>query len=341
MRGRAGAGLILSEPQVSILIVAYKSRAHLPRLFDCLDAQSFTGFETILIDNASPSGAEPEPATAARATQYVANSVNTGFAAANNQAARLARGMWLICLNPDAFPEPDWLAELFTATSRYPDITAFGSTQILDEDPSQLDGAGDVYHAAGIPFRGGYRKPRAIDLADGQTFSPCAAAAMWRADVFAALGGFEESFFCYCEDVDLGFRHRLSGGRVIQLAGAKVRHLGSASSGRLSDFAVYHGTRNRLWTFVRNMPGILFWIMLLPHLAATLLLWAHATWRGAGAAYGRGLKDGLVGLGSVWQARRTVQATRRVRLADLARQFAWSPMALLKRAIVLRPITPP
>ncbi|MFN7674269.1 MAG: glycosyltransferase family 2 protein, partial [bacterium] len=114
-----------------------------------------------------------------------------------------------------------------------------------------------------------------------------------------------------------------------------------ASSGRLSDFAVYHGTRNRLWTFIRNMPGALFWLLLLPHLAATLLLWAHTAWRGAGPAYGRGLADGFKGWGKAWQARKAIQAKRNVRLMDLARQFAWSPLSLLKRAIVLRQITRP
>ncbi len=326
-------------PFLSILIVAYKSAAHLPRLFACLAAQSFQDFETILIDNASPDGTGPNAATQSLATHFVANQENTGFAAANNQAAQLAKGTWLIMLNPDAFPASDWLEQLVAAQLRYPNVTAFGSTQILDEDISQLDGAGDAYHAAGIPFRGGYHIPMPVTLKDGQVFSPCAAAAMWRADVFHQLGGFEESFFCYCEDVDLGFRHRLNGGLVVQVADATVRHLGSASSGRLSDFAVYHGTRNRLWTFVRNMPGVLFWLFLLPHILATLLLWGHTALRGAGPAYRRGLRDGIKGLGRVWRDRKRIQAGRNVRIADLLPQFAWSPISLLKRAIVVRPIT--
>jgi GT2 family glycosyltransferase len=321
---------------VSILIVAYNSRAHLPRVFDCLAAQSDQDFETILIDNASPQGQKPDAATASRATIFVQNTINSGFAAANNQAARLASGDWLIMLNPDAFPEPDWLAQLHAARARHPDVTAFGSTQLLESDPRLLDGAGDVYHAAGIPFRGGYLQPVPEDLADGSAFTPCAAAAMWRADVFKALGGFEESFFCYCEDVDLGFRHRLLGGQVVQVASAKVHHMGAASTSRLSDFAVYHGTRNRMWTFVRCMPSILFWLFLLPHIGATLLLWAHTAWRGTGDAYGRGLRDGLRGLPNVWQARRAIQQGRKVSLKALLRQLAWSPLALLRRAIVLR-----
>jgi N-acetylglucosaminyl-diphospho-decaprenol L-rhamnosyltransferase len=322
--------------RVSILIVAYKSLAHLPRLFDCLDAQTVQDFETILIDNASPDNSGPNAATAARATHFVQNHSNTGFAVANNQAARMAQGEWLIMLNPDAFPQPDWLEQLLAGSVQYPQVTAFGSTQMLDENPALLDGAGDVYHAAGIPFRGGYLRSLPANLSDGEPFSPCAAAAMWRADTFKALGGFEESYFCYCEDVDLGFRHRLAGGRVVQLAEAKVSHMGSASSGRLSDFAVYHGTRNRLWTFVRCMPGILFWLLVLPHLAATLLLWAHTAWRGAGGAYGRGLRDGLAHLPTVWASRSSIQRTRKVTLPALLRQFAWSPVTLLTRDIVLR-----
>jgi N-acetylglucosaminyl-diphospho-decaprenol L-rhamnosyltransferase len=324
--------------RVSILIVAYKSRAHLPRLFDALAAQTRQDFETILIDNASPDGTGPDPATTQRASRFVQNRDNLGFAVANNQAAKLASGDWLIMLNPDAFPETDWLEHLLAAAQRYPHATAFGSTQLLDENPKLLDGAGDVYHAAGIPFRGGYLQPVPDALKDGQAFTPCAAAAMWRADVFARLGGFEESYFCYCEDVDLGFRHRLAGGRTVQVATARVSHMGSASSGRLSDFAVYHGTRNRLWTFVRCMPGLLFWLFVLPHIGATLLLWAHTAWRGAGPAYARGLGDALSGLRQVWAARQLIQRSRKVALMDLLGQFAWSPLALLKRAIVLRKV---
>lgn len=323
---------------VSILIVAYKSRTHLPRLFDCLAQQTCKDFETILIDNASPEGLEPDVETRARATYFVQNDTNTGFAPANNQAAQFARGAWLIMLNPDAFPEPEWLENLLAASVRYPHVTAFGSTQLLAENPALLDGAGDVYHAAGIPFRGGYLQPVPPDLKDGQAFTPCAAAAMWRADVFAALGGFEESYFCYCEDVDLGFRHRLAGGKSVQVSLARVAHMGAASSSRLSDFAVYHGTRNRLWTFVRCMPTLLFWLFLIPHLGATMVLWAHTAYRGAGRAYGRGLRDGLAGLPRVWLARRGIQRHRTVALFDLLSQFAWSPMTLLRRTIVLRRI---
>jgi N-acetylglucosaminyl-diphospho-decaprenol L-rhamnosyltransferase len=130
----------------------------------------------------------------------------------------------------------------------------------------------------------------------------------------------------------------LAGGISVQVSSARVAHMGSASSSRLSDFAVYHGTRNRMWTFIRCMPTALFWLMLLPHIGATLLLWVHTTYRGAGKAYRRGLVDGLAGFPKVWASRRIIQATRKVGIWGLLAQFAWSPMTLIKRAIVLRSI---
>jgi N-acetylglucosaminyl-diphospho-decaprenol L-rhamnosyltransferase len=329
-------------PLVSVITVTYNSGDYLERLLDCLDAQTFQDFELILIDNGSHTPLTPQTrARIERRGRIVLNSQNTGFAAANNQAAKLASGTWLALLNPDAFPEPAWLNELVAATKTYPDVDAFGSTQLLDEDPTRLDGAGDVYHATGIPFRGGYMRPVPNTMHDGQPFTACAAAALWRKARFFALGGFEESFFCYCEDVDLGFRHRLAGGSCVQVARARVRHIGSASSGRVSDFAVYHGTRNRLWTFMRCMP-LMLWPLLLPgHILATAFLWGHAWRRGCGSAYVRGVRDGLQGLGDVLRDRTAIQAQRTIGFRALMTQFAWSPMTLQRRSVVLRPVPAP
>lgn len=329
-------------PKVSIVTVTYNSNRLLDRLLDCLDAQEFQDFELIVIDNGSTETL-PESARERIETRgkLIVNTVNTGFAAANNQAARLASAPWIALLNPDAFPEPGWLSAFQEALLAYPNVQCFGSTQLLDRDPRLLDGAGDVYHVTGIPFRGGYLRNVPADLRDGQSFTACAAAAFWLKERFLDLGGFDEDFFCYCEDVDLGFRHRLAGGLCVQLARARVRHIGSASSSRYSPFAVYHGTRNRLWVFARCMPAALIVVFGLGHLAATLVLWLHAWRRGCGGAYSRGLSDGLMGLGKALTARKAIQARRTASLWVLLGQFAWSPLSLQRRAVVLRSVPAP
>jgi hypothetical protein len=98
---------------------------------------------------------------------------------------------------------------------------------------------------------------------------------------------------------------------------------------------VYHGTRNRLWTFVKNMPAPAFWLLLPAHIAATLAFLAWSPFRGTGRATWMGVFDALKGLGPVWRARRTVQRTRRARAADVLSVMAFSPLALLRRAPVV------
>jgi len=164
-------------------------------------------------------------------------------------------------------------------------------------------------------------------------FTACAAAAFCRRDAFETVGGFDESFFCYVEDVDLGFRLRLLGETCIQVPAAVVRHVGSISSGGAgSAFARYHGTRNLIWCFVKNMPWPIFWPVLPLHLIVPLLLWLRALPRGMGGAVARGIGDGLAGLGRVWTVRRTIQAQRRASVWEIARVLTWDLREFRRRA---------
>ena len=128
---------------------------------------------------------------------------------------------------------------------RFPDTKMFACAQYSLDEPSLMDGAGDCYHIFGIPWRGGYGRPVEEMPEEGECFSPCGASAVFHRQTFLDVEGFDESFFCYCEDVDLGFRLRLMGHRCIFLPQAMIHHAGSALSNKVGDFALYHGTRNR------------------------------------------------------------------------------------------------
>lgn len=329
-------------PLVSVLIVSFHSARWAVRALDHLAAQTRQDFEVILVENGS--GAGPEAAAwahreAARRSFPVTvlePGDNLGFAAANNRAARLARGRWLALLNPDAFPDTDWLDRLLTAAARHPAGTAFGSVQIDAADPGRLDGLGDCWCPIGLAWRGGYRAP--VDIApttDRGVLGPCAAAALWNRTDFLRLGGFEERFFCYLEDVDLALRHRLRGGRCVTVADARVRHVGSGTTGRHDAFGIEHDRRNALWTFVRTTPGAWLWGLLPLHALAHAAMLARAARHGAAGPAWRGLRAGLAGLGGpdgVWAQRRAIQRARRVRLRTLARALTWNPLRLLTRA---------
>ncbi|MFQ5467049.1 MAG: glycosyltransferase family 2 protein [Kiloniellaceae bacterium] len=327
-------------PTVCVIVVAYDSGAHLGRCVAALARQSWRDFEAVIFDNASRDGALDALGPLPEGFHIVRSKRNLGFAGGNNRAATETRAPWIATLNPDAFPEPDWLARLMAATARYPDVDMFGSTQLLADDPSRLDGAGDVYHASGIHWRGLHGQPAALLPPEGEVFAPCAAAALYRARAFHAHGGFDERFFCFSEDMDLAFRIRLAGGRCIQVADALVHHVGSSSTGRGSAFSVRYGVRNRLWAFVKNMPGPLLWPLLPVHIAANLVALAVAVARGRGRHAWQGLREAVIGIGPIWRARRELRHQRRVSAWRIARVIAWSPFAPFRRAAHVLPVSP-
>lgn len=327
----------MSEPpRVCVIVVTYNSRRHFAELKRTLEAQTIA-HRLYVVDNDSAETERPHAADFPAGALIMQMETNLGFAAANNRAAALFDGDFIALLNPDAFPNPDWLEQLLAAAVRWPEAAAFGSTQIAAETPDTYDGLGDCYSIAGIPWRGGYGWPIATPATEGEVFSPCAAAALYRADAWVEAGGFDESFFTYCEDVDLGFRLRLAGHACVQAPQAIVRHVGGASSGRRSHFAVFHGTRNRLWTYAKNMPGPLLVLSLPAHLAATLAFLAVSPFRGTGPATWSGVGAGLAGLGRVLKARRQTRRMRRAKPGQIAQALSWRPDSLLRRAPLVRP----
>ena len=311
-----------------IVLVHYNSGPILARTLAALAAQTFTDFEVVIVDNASPDRV-PMPLPDHRFLLKTAPD-NLGFAAGSNWGAEGAATPWLITLNPDAVPEPDWLEQLHAATRRHSGAAMFGSTQIQESDPTLLDGAGDCYSIFGLAWRGGYGQSLRLVTGDFPIFSPCAAAALYRRDVFRAAGGFAESFFCYLEDVDLGLRLRLWGHSAVQVAKARVRHQGSVSSGRHSDFTLFHSTRNGLSLIIRCLPGGL--ALLAVPLFVLAQIWLMGR-NGAVSPRLRGLAAGVRTLPRSLQQRRIIQAARTLSTGQVARLLAWSPRRLSRRAI--------
>jgi GT2 family glycosyltransferase len=192
-----------------------------------------------------------------------------------------------------------------------------------------LDGAGDVFHVSGIVWRHGHhqqleRVPEA--LVGRSIFTACAAAALYRREDWQRAGGFDERYFCYAEDVDLGFRLQLLGRGCRYVPEAVVQHVGSAASGVHSAFSVYHGYRNLEWTFVKNMPTRLFWRYLPVHLAVVLAEFGWFVRCGRGSSLLRAKWDAIAGLSGFLSERRKVQAGRVVESEAIVALLDRSPL---------------
>jgi N-acetylglucosaminyl-diphospho-decaprenol L-rhamnosyltransferase len=324
----------------TVIVINYNSGDYLSQCLSALIDQDFDSFTVIVADNDSTDDSfeaakrfieEAPTETTKPRFRFVQNGANTGFAKGNNLAVAEAGTPLIALLNPDAIPEPDWLKTLVDAADRYPDTVMFGSTQISLNDPSRLDGVGDNYLALGVPWRGGYGLPVSFIPPECEVFSPCAAAAMYRTEAFRSVGGFDERYFCYVEDVDLGFRLRLTGGRCIQVSNAVVRHAGGASSDG-NQFAIYHGTRNMIWTFVKNMPIPLFLLLLPFHIGVLVLLVFRAVLRGNGGSTLRGIYAATFGISGMWATRSQIQSHRRVPIRAILTAMCWAPWHYLRRA---------
>lgn len=321
-----------TQPAISVLIVNWNGARYIERCLQCLEQQTFRDFEVVIVDNGSSDCSPDLIAEQFPQHRLLRQTENRGFAAANNLAASASRGTWLALLNNDAFPEPDWLYELYAASKRHAEFSGFGSCQLQALAPNMLDGAGDTYHVAGVSWRSGFNHPYGAPWdGDREIFSPCAAAAMYRRDAFEEVGGFDENFFCYIEDVDLAFRMQLRGHRFLYVASAIVQHVGSGTMGKTSEFARYHGHRNLVWCYLKNMPNPLLWKYLPAHLTMNIASLVLFSLKGEGRLLWRAKWDALKGLPGVLQQRRYLQRTRKVATSDLEGRMVRGLRALVSR----------
>lgn len=309
-----------SKPSVSVIVINWNSSRLLAECLDCLSAQSYLPDKILVVDNNSQDGSAECAKQNSAVTLHVL-AANTGFAAANNLALAECDTEFVALLNPDAFPETDWLEKLLKAADVNSDVVAFGSRQLSQSNPEYLDGIGDNYHVSGLVWREQHGvKQQQSDLVQREIFSPCAAAVLYRRQAVVDVGGFDEDYFCYVEDVDLGFRLRLAGHKAMYVPEAIVHHVGSATTGgQHSDFSVYHGHRNLVWTFVKNMPGILFWMLLPLHLAMNTVAVGVFIMRGQTRVILRAKRDAIKGLLVMWHKRKQIQKKRIASIGDIWR----------------------
>ena len=311
--------------RVAAIIVNANGGEHLDRALTSLERQTVRPHRIIVVDNASTDGSADGIERRHRGVEVVRSPENLGFAAGNNLAAYAADDCdWIALVNPDAFPEPRWLETLLAAAAAHPEYAFFGSRLVSATNASVLDGTGDVFHVSGMAWRRDHGS-RVVARANEEIFSPCAAAALYRRDAFLEVGGFDERFFCYFEDTDLAFRLRLAGYRCLYVDDAVCLHVGSASSGRTSDFTIYHSYRNQVWTFVKNMPATLLVLYVFQHVLVNLLTLAAYTVQGQGRVVLLAKWDALRALPEVLRERRAIQRARRVGARDLLRLMARGP----------------
>jgi len=308
---------------VAVIVVDWNSGELVDRCLAAVNRQTVPPRRIVVVDNASATETRRRLSGDLSRLDLVRLPENRGFAAGSNHGVSLASDVeWVALLNPDAFPEPDWLEKLLAAAQSHSGFSSFASRQVMAADPTRLDGTGDNYAVSGLAWRRDHGRGAAGRRSEpDEVFGACAAAALYRRSAFVEVGGLDDSFFCYFEDVDLAFRLRLAGHRCRYVADAVVHHVGSALSGHRSDFSVYHGHRNLVWAFWKNMPLALLVRYWPHHLAVNGVSLAHFATHGRGSVILRAKRDALRGMPRVLRQRRAIQRERKVAAAELSRMM--------------------
>jgi GT2 family glycosyltransferase len=282
--------------------------------------QAYRPLRVVVVDNASSDGSPAAIAAMYPAVELVLLERNVGFAAANNVAIEMLADCELVALlNPDAVADPLWLESLVAAAADHLEYASFASRIERADEPGVLDSAGDVYHVYGTAWPGRHGATAASASVRAEVFGATGAAALYRREWLIRVGSFDERFFCYFEDVDLNLRLQVAGGRCLYVPEARVSHVGSAITGRLSAFTLYHSQRNLVWTYVKSMPPHVFWRYLPMHVLLNLGSVVTFAVHGHAKTLLRAKHDAVRGLPAMVRARRSVMRSAAFDRADFDR----------------------
>jgi GT2 family glycosyltransferase len=254
-----------------VIVVTWNRRNLLKACLQSLTRQNLNqSFEVVVVDNGSDDGS-PEMVLReyGKSTgspprfhvELIRNLENRGFCAANNQGFAASETEFVALLNNDAEAEPDWLAKLARAFDGRPDVGMAASKILVHEDPRRIDKAGHLIYpdgqnrgrGSGELDEGQYDRMEEILWPDG-------CAAMYRRAMLDQIGGFDEDFFAYADDAELGLRAQIAGWKCLYIPDAVVRHHRGATLGLRSSRRLELIERNRVLLAAKLFPWSLLWL---------------------------------------------------------------------------------
>jgi GT2 family glycosyltransferase len=298
---------------IAVVVPNWNGRRWLPGCLRSIEGQSRPADEVIVVDNGSSDGSIELLRERAPAPRILALGRNTGFAFAANRGLEATGADAVALVNTDVELEPDWLERMAAALESEPGAASVACKMVDLADPTLLYDAGDVLRRDGAcEQRGRFERDDGRFDAPGEVFGACAGAALYRRDAVLALGGFDERYFTYLEDVDLALRLRLAGWSC-RYEPAVARHAGEGSSVKLSKPLAYWVERNTLLLLVKAFP--LRW---LPFVAYRQLGWArHALRQRRLSAHLRGALAAVPKLPAMVRDRRSLRRSSTVPLATV------------------------
>lgn len=325
----ASADVRVGEAQPSsVIIPVFGDGLHLTTCVESLLSSRGRHFEIVLIDDGSP---EPiRDFTGRDGIRCYRSEKNHGPSHALNRGLEKTEGRWVILLNSDVRVLPDSLEKLVQTLEKHPGYDFAVSKLLKPLDPPLVDCRGDGILIGGGGYRIGHGELDGVESDKARAVLGAAGtASVYRRSVLEELGGFDEDFFGFLEDLDLSLRAQLRGHACLYVPASVVHHEGGVSFRALGDREIFRLiTRNQIWVVVKSYPGAV-WLRALPRLLVFQALWMGLMiWRGFFGAYLRGLYEAVRGLPKMLRKRSSIQSSRRI----TARRF-WELLQLSEAQI--------
>ncbi|HET8760122.1 MAG TPA: glycosyltransferase family 2 protein [Nitrospiria bacterium] len=274
-----------APPLASVIVVNWNGESYLAECVDSLLAQTYPRLEIIVVDNGSTDGSVRLLTKRYGAKiRLVLSPANLGFTGGNNLGMAAAGGAYVLLLNNDAVADPEWVHALVRDAEADSRIGMCASKIVSYDDPSVIDSAGLLLARDGLARgRGRLARDESRFSRPEDVLMPSGCAGLYRRAMLDEVGVFDERFFMYCDDVDLGLRGRVAGWRCRYVPSAVVRHRYSLSAGKYSPRKIFLVERNRVWVMLKSFPWTLI-ALSLPWTALRLWWHAYAAWRGRGGA---------------------------------------------------------
>lgn len=244
----------MENPLIDIVIPNWNGREMLAHCLHSLEAQTERNFRVTVVDNGSKDGSIELLEQEFPTVRLLRFTGNQGFSVAVNWGISEAGAPWILLLNNDMEVAPDCLEILDRGIKKYWEYDFFALKMINFKDRDILDGAGDAVLRGGVGYRlGTMEKDRDVYRVDRDVFGACGGGGLYSRKFFEKVGLFDNGFFAYLEDVDLNLRANRLGMRCRYLSGARVFHIGSATTGKkVNTFTVRLSTRNNFAVVVKN-----------------------------------------------------------------------------------------
>lgn len=245
------------HPLITVVVVTLNNSTLLRNCLRSLYTQDYEAVEIVVVDNGSDEDVRGMLRAEFPEVRMVRLDKNYGFAGGNNRGIETAQGKYIALINNDAVAAPQWISSLVATAESDPEIGAAASIIIDGNQPEVLDSCG-----VGIALDGMSRQamrsmpvPQLTQPREILLFSGCAC--LLRMEALNEVGLFDEDFFAYCEDTDIGLRLRRTGWKIVAAPGAYVHHYYSMTGGKFSLQKIYWVERNHLWVAIKNFPWFL------------------------------------------------------------------------------------